>query len=400
MMDVTNPKRDIQLAKTTHPAVPRFGRIVRRENDFRSLSGNERDLVREIRRNPSVSRAELARRTGLALPTVSRLVDQLIRDGLLVAEDKVMMSRTGQPSLPLSLAPHAAYAFGVAVRADAVTVALVHLSGRIVATRDAPAAGASRDGIVSLIAASIDRLADDSGVPSDRVCGLGMALPGFFVDDPVRINAPLGMEDWATADLEQDLSRVLGLPVIAENDGSAAALGEYLYGHGNTHPTFAYLYVDRGLGGGLVIDGKLLRGRRGNAGEFTGLLPPEARKDRPTLTGLKDLLETDGVLFESLGDMLNWVDPEAPAVSIWVERSVAATDAIISAIGAIMDPDAIVVGGRIPKRIAERLVARLGFFSVPVRGRDRTFPELLVSNVVGDAAALGAGALCFNSLFV
>lgn len=387
---------ELSLSVLPPTVMPRFGQLIRRQNDFRNLSTNERDLLGAIRRHAPLSRAELARRTGLALPTVSRLADQLMSDGLLVAEDKVMMSRTGQPSLPLSVAPHAAYAFGVAVRADMVTVGLVHLSGRVVATLDAPAHGASRKEAVTLIAHLIDRLVDESGVPPDRVCGLGLALPGFFIDDPVRINAPLGMEDWATADLERELGEALGLPVIAENDGSAAALGEYLYGHGEAYPSFAFLYVDRGLGGGVVIDGRLLRGRRGNAGEFTGLLPPDMRADRPTLTSMRALLEADGCSYESITDMLGRLDPDAPAIEQWIERALPTADAVISAIAAVVDPDAIVIGGRLPSTISGRLVERLRFFTVPVRGRDRAFPTLLASTVQGDAAALGAGALCFN----
>lgn len=379
---------------------PRFRRVEHRIDPFRPLSANERRLLALIRRQAPLSRAELARLTGLALPTVSRLAEQLVQDELIVAEDKMMMSRLGQPSVPLSLAAHAAYAFGVAVRADAITVNLVHLSGRVVATRTAPAGGAAREQALEQIAAMIDRLIDDSEVPARRVCGLGLALPGFFVDDPVRINAPLGMEDWATADLERDLGTALGLPVIAENDGSAAALGEYLYGQGATYPSLAYLYIDRGLGGGLVIDGKLVRGRRGNAGEWTGLLPPQARGDRPTLTLLAELLAEDGHSLADLDGPDGDGESVAAAVERWIERIKPAADAIISAIGASVDPDAIVIGGQLPRPVAQRLLPRLAYFSVPVRGRDRTFPALCLSSVVGDAAALGAGALCFDRTLI
>lgn len=375
---------------------PRFGQAVWQHNSFRTLSGNERELLGTIRRNASLSRAELARRSGLALPTVSRLVDQMMRDGLLIGEHKVMMSRTGQPSLPLSLAPHAAYAFGVAVRADMMTVDLVHLSGRVVASRATPTAGASRPDVVTAISTLIDRLIEDAAVPADRLCGLGLALPGFFVRDPLRINAPLGMDDWATADLERDLGEIFGLDVVVDNDGNAAALGEYLYGHGETCPSLAYLYIDAGLGGGVIQDGRLIRGSRGNAGEFTGILPPPMRGDRPTLTSFRTMLAENGSRYESLSDMLSNFESADPVIECWVDRSAAATEAIVSAVAAIADPDAIVFGGRLPASVSQRLIERISFYSVPVRGRDREFPELLVTKVDGDAAALGASALCFR----
>jgi predicted NBD/HSP70 family sugar kinase len=366
---------------------------------FRPLSANERQLLKLIRRVSPISRAELARRTGLALPTVSRLADQLLTEGLIVADDKVMMSRMGQPSLPLSIAPQGAFAFGIVVRADVLSVSLAHLSGTIVASTEEPHEGTTREAIVARIAAIIPGLAAEGQIPLGRVCGIGLALPGFFIDSPRRINAPLGMEDWATADLERDLGTALGLPVLVENDGSAATLGEYTYGCGVDRSSLAYLYVDRGLGGGLVIDGKLVTGARGNAGEFTGMLAPSARADRPTLALLADLVASGQERPATLGAMVRTLDPHAPVVDAWIERVAPAADAIVSAIGAIVDPQAIVIGGRLPRAIAARLIERLNFYSVPVRGRDRIFPDLVPSAVDGDAASLGASACCFERLF-
>lgn len=306
-----------------------------------------------------------------------------------------MMGRMGQPSLPLSLATHAAYAFGVTVRPDALTVTLTHLSGQVVADVEMAHDGMTRQQTVGRIGDAIEELISGAAVPADRVCGLGLALPGFFIDDPERVNAPLGMEDWATAELEQELGDKLGLPVVIENDGSAAALGEYTYGRGSEFNSFAYLYVDRGLGGGVINDGQLLRGRRGNAGEFTGMLHPEMRSTRPTLNLLKLIVEASGVAC-SLSDLTHGRYLSSAIVDRWIDQVLPATDAIVSAIAAIIDPDAIVIAGRLPAFVAERLITRLRFYSVPLRGRDRPFPLLVSSNVRGDAASLGASALCFN----
>lgn len=366
---------------------------------FRALSANERQLIGLIRRDAPLSRAELARRTGLALPTISRLADNLLRDGLIGAEEKVMMTRMGQPSLPLVIAPHAAFAFGIAVRADMLTVSLAHLSGMIVASIAEPHLGATRQDTVERISNLIVKLIESNDVPAARVCGLGVGISGFFVEHPMRINAPLGMEDWATSDLECDLGRAFGLPVLIENDGNAAALGEYLYGRGNEYPSLAYLFIDRGLGGGVVLDGKLMRGRRGNAGEWTGALHPDMRQDRPTLRTLLAMLETAGEYYDSIEDMVRRVDPASPAVSAWIERTLPTANAIISAIGAILDPDTIIIGGRLPKPIAQRLIERLEFYSVPVRGTDRAFPKLTTASASGDAVSLGASALCFQRAF-
>lgn len=323
-----------------------------------------------------------------------------MENDLIVAEEKVMMGRMGQPSLPLSLAPHAAYSFGVSVRADGLSVNLIHLSGEIVAERTEVHDGASRDDVVQRIVSLIESLALAARVPPDRVCGIGIALSGFFLTDPKRINAPLGMEAWATADLEHLLQDALGLPVLIENDGSAAAFGEYVFGVGREYPSFAYLYINRGLGGGIVLDGRLMRGRFGNAGEFTGMLRPEYRASRPTLALLQTMLADEGIHFASIAEMVAGFDPAWPAVQRWINVTTPITNDIISAVGAMFDPDAIVIGGRIPSALAADLACSLHFYSVPVRGEERRFPTILVSGIMGDAAALGAGALCFDRYFL
>ncbi|MBB3957275.1 ROK family transcriptional regulator [Novosphingobium sediminicola] len=375
-----------------------FGRDLVLPDPFRSLSANEREVLALIRLEGPISRAEIARRSGLAMPTVSRLTGQLAGEGLIVAEEKVMMGRMGQPSLPLLLARHAAYAFGAAVRADSLAVCLTHLSGEIVATVEETHCGLTREETMVRVRAAVERIVDQTGVPRDRVCGLGLAISGFFVDDQRRINAPLGMEDWATGELERDFSHALGLPVLVENDGSAAALGESIYGQGREYPSFAYLYVDRGMGGGIILNGRLMRGVHGNAGEFTGMLPPDLRRHRPTLALLADMAGADAG--QSLTDFAASLDPDGAAVGAWIERVAPATSSIISAIAAIVDPAAIVLGGRLPAPVAERLIQALNFYSVPVRGRDRAFPALVASCVQGDAASLGAGTLCFDRCFL
>ena len=108
----------------------RFGREAERMPSFRSLSANERAILSLLQRHSPLSRAELARRTSLAIPTVSRLCDQLLQEKLVEADTKVMMGSGGHPSLPLSLNADGAFAFGIAVRAEELSVVLLDITGR------------------------------------------------------------------------------------------------------------------------------------------------------------------------------------------------------------------------------------------------------------------------------
>lgn len=362
---------------------------------FRALSANERQVLGLIRRHAPMSRAELARRTGLALPSISRIAEALLKDGLIVAEEKVMMGRMGQPSLPLALAPRGAFAIGVAVRSDSLAVTLTHLSGQVMAQVQERPQDPARDVVEARIIDLTSRLLEDHGT-AGRLCGIGIALSGFFLPGQDQINAPLGMEDWAVARLEALLRARMGVPVVIENDGNAAAIGEYFHGEGDHPASFAYLYVDRGLGGGVVIDGHLMRGSHGNAGEFTGLLPPEARAMRPTLDLLRKMLAEDGHPFDSITALLEHYDDTWPTLDRWLDKVTPVTDAIVSAASAILDPQKVVIGGRIPMPLARRLAERVSCYSVPVRGRDRPFPRIAAHHAPGDMVAFGAGMMCFQ----
>lgn len=377
-------------SSTTAGRPGRAGRAGRTDNERRLLS-----LVRDF---GPLSRADLARRTGLAPLSVTRLITDLIAEGLVAEGERVIAGR-GQPSLPLSLTPDAAFAYGVSIAEDALSVVLIDLRGQVRAQRREPFAAFDKGAAIARLARNLDEMASEARIDRARLFGVGVAVSGFFTGRRRQINTPLVMEQWALADLDAEFSARFGLPVWIDNDGNAAAMGEALYGVGKELSSFAYLYVGRGLGGGVVLDGRLWRGRNGNAGEFTGLLPPERREDRPTLHLLRTLLEADGRRFDSIEAMLAALPSDDPIIDRWAERAQAQLEAILSAIAAIVDPEAIVLGGRLTPALADALIARSAFYTAPVRDRDRPFPPLLRSRVEADATALGAAALAFGDHF-
>lgn len=365
-----------------------------RRKDAPAFSENERRLLSLIRTFGPLSRAELARRTGLAPLSVTRLVAELIERGLVVEGARVVAGR-GQPSLPLSLAGDAAFAFGVSITEDTLSAVLIDLSGGVRAAWSEPFQTFDKSAVGARLERIFDDLATQAAIDRSRLFGVGIATSGFFTGGRSQLNTPLSMEQWALSDVDAELSTRFGLPVWIENDGNAAAMGEALYGAGKTVSSFAYLYVGRGLGGGVVLDGRLWRGRNGNAGEFTGVLPPDRRAERPTLQLLRDMLAEDGRHFASIDEMLGALDMAWPAVEAWPRRTAEAFSAIISAAAAILDVEAIVVGGRLPRPLAQALIARAQYYTVPVRDLDRAFPMLIASSVSGDATSLGAAALPF-----
>ena len=362
------------------------------------FSENERLMLDLVRRYGPISRAGLARESKLTMQSVVRLVDVLDDRGFLRFGEKVANVGPGQPSRPLSLVPDAAFTYGISIMTDAVSVCVMDLSGKIRAVTSSLAEISDKDAVIKVLRNTLPKLANRAKAKPERIFGAGIATTGYFVA-PAEVNPPPGMNAWALHNLEADLQAALGMPVWIENDGNAAAAGESLYGVGRRHKNFAYIYIASGLGGGLVINGEVQRGYRGNAGEFTGLLPTEERTDRPTLNFLIDILNKKGVPISGIGDLLQRFQLDWPGVQEWLDRAQGPLTRIFSAIGAVIDPEAIVIGGRIPTELARALAERAQFFREPRRARERPVPIVLAAEAPGDAAAFGAAALPLKANF-
>jgi glucokinase-like ROK family protein len=217
------------------------------------------------------SRAELARRTGLARSTISSIVAELEREGLVVPyEDNGQAGATGSgrpPSL-IALNPSARLAAGIDFGKRHLAVAVADLSHTVLSERrrEMPDDYAAEEGFAAA-AELTERAFEELGADRERVLAVGMGLPG-----PVHRRGTLGsatiLPGWAGVRAADEMSRRLGLPVQVENDANLGALAEYLWGAGVGCSSLAYLKVATGIGAGLVIDGALFRGAGGTAGEI------------------------------------------------------------------------------------------------------------------------------------
>jgi predicted NBD/HSP70 family sugar kinase len=216
------------------------------------------------------SRAELARRTGLARSTISSIVAELEAEGLVVPHDGNGREGTGSgrpPSL-IALNPSARLAAGIDFGKRHLAVAVADLSHTVLAEerREMPDDYPAEQGFAAA-AELTERVLAEVGAERNRVLGVGMGLPG-----PVHLRGTLGsatiLPGWAGVRAADEMSRRLGMPVQVENDANLGALAEYLWGAGAGCSSLAYLKVATGIGAGLVIDGRLFRGAGGTAGEI------------------------------------------------------------------------------------------------------------------------------------
>lgn len=367
-----------------------------RDDGRRTATANERVVMTLLATRGAASRADLARATSLAPHSITRLVEPLLDRGL-IAEGTPEIAGRGKPSAKLRLVADAAFAIGLSVMTDAVTLVVMDLSGAIRARAAAPLANVDFTRAAGQIAAMIDAAVTQAGLDAARRIGTGVGVTGYFIGDGARLNPPAQLDPWALIPLDTMLAERLGGPVWVDNDGNVAAVGEAMLGVGRTVSDFAYLYFATGFGGGVMAAGTPMRGAHGNAGEFASILPEGW--PQPNLETLRRHLAEQGRAYADLHGMLRDLDPDDPAIDGWLDRCAPSFDLIASAISATLDPDLIVLGGRVPSRLAERIAARIRFTNPERRGHHRPAPRIVPSRIGEDAAAIGAAMLPMRAAF-
>ncbi len=369
-----------------------------RRATFEPHSDAERAILGLVLRRGPLTQTTIAQAIDRSQQTVSRLISRLIQRGSLRQGERVSSGKRGQLSVKVEIVPEYAYSFGVAILWDALAVALMDFSGKVIDQRLVTMPSMTHDDVVGEVRRILDDLDGQWVADSSRIFGVGLGMPGTFMRETGQVNTPLVLDEWANVDVEGVLADDLELPVWVENDGNAAAIGESLVGVGRWARNFVYLYLATGLGGGVILNGELLRGKVGNAGEVAQLLPPRIYP-HPNLELLRQLVCKRGAKFETVSELIADFDPDMPGVSEWLIRTRDSFSLIASAAAALLDPDAVVIGGRIPTSLAERIIPHIDVFDQARRMDPRPLPKLVVAEAEGEPVAIGAAALTFNKYF-
>jgi len=361
------------------------------------LTSRARAILAAVRRHDGVSRSVLIRESGLSGTAIFRATEELEAAGLVRSGETVAVGR-GQPSTMIHIVPDAAFSIGLSVMTDRADVVLLDLAGTVRARREVTLPGMPRVAIVEAAMAFATEQMAALDIDRRRLRGVGLAVAGYFVA-PHTVNPGAELDDWALVDLQDDIARRIGLPVEVENIASAAALGERLLGAGAHHASFCYVNVAAGFGAGVVLDGRLERGRHGNAGEIAGLFPLSGRVT-PTLGTLRTCLVEHGVPTASIADLVARFDPDWPGVEAWIARHQPSFSYLFNALRFMLDCGAILLGGRLPRPLAQRIVDGINWpeYALPARRGHRAPPTAIVAAMLEPelSGPLGAASLLFH----
>jgi len=243
-------------------------------------------LFHALRENPNASQAELGRLTGLDKATTSAVVAQLLEEGLIERTEGPRTRRIGRPETALVIAPSAGLLVGARLEPGTIRIVTATLGGAVLEHLQIP--GSTDIGeAAARLHEGIDRAVAASG-PGLPVRGVGVGIPALMDRDGRLVLAPnLG---WRDTPIRALLESALGAPVYIDNDTKAAAMAERLFGVCRDVEDFVYLTGHSGVGGGLVLGGRLYRGAQGFAGEVGHVtVVPDGR---PCGCGKRGCLET------------------------------------------------------------------------------------------------------------
>lgn len=364
-----------------------------------AISSGGRQILDHLLRTGGVSQASLSQRLDLSQPSVARLIGTFHAAGMVQLGDRSPGVR-GHPSVQVTLAPDFAYALGVTLVGDAVGVTVLDFAGTVRAARVIGLADMAPALVSETLRQLKAALIAEAGIDAARLVGAGAGVSGFLVPgDPPRFNPPSQLAAWATVDVAATLGAALDLPMLYENDATAATVAEGLTGVGRSCANFAFCHLTNGFGGGVVADGRAVHGRLGNAGDFGGVMWLLA-ETYPSLDTLHAYVRKADGVEESVETMVRRVGPQTPGVSEWVADAGKAIGQLAFLLGHIVASEKVVIGGRLPPAIAEALARATHLPSTPTRNAmPFPLPEIVASGVQGDAVGIGAAMLPLREAF-
>lgn len=280
---------------------------------------NTRLVLRTLFQQDDISRADIARATGLTRPTVSSIIADLLKAGLAI-ETGIGPSAGGKPPILLRVNADAHHILSIDLGSRNFRVALINLRGDIIRQLEEPSDGRQGENALALAFQMTDGLLEGRVTP---IIGVGIGTPG--VVDPVRgvVQNAVNL-GWSALPIRERFAARYGLPVHIANDCHAAALAEYLYGGPRASDNLILIKVSRGIGAGIILEGRPFYGDGFGAGEIGHLVvnPQGTRCSCGNIGCLETIASTEAILAQaramagsSSSSMLNYAAADASQVT-------------------------------------------------------------------------------------
>lgn len=334
-------------------------------------SYNERLVLSLLLQNKSTTRLEIGERTGLSAQTVSVLVRSLEQEGL-VAKGQAQKGRIGPPTVPISLNPEGAFSVGISVGAHRTELVLIDFVGTVrfhtTLTNPRPAPNSNHSEFLATIRDAVALLPENA---RERLAGVGLALPhieSHEVDEESYFQA-----------LQSEIEEQLGISVFIQNDVTAAASGESMFGAAKTLTDYMFFYLGAKLHGRLILNHRIYKGNSPLSFDVG-------------LDALESELSDHGATLEAL-----WARPDKSSdyddvVERWEKRLVNQMSQSLSGVSQFVEFETVVLSSYAPQPICLDICRRI----------EMSMPG--VTAIAGDLKpspkAAGAASLPLSSRFM
>lgn len=377
---------------------PSLGATLSGTNLERAGDHNQRVTLQAIRVSGPITRADLAEITGLTAPAIANITKRLLTEGLIQNAGRLHGQR-GQPAMKLAINPDGCFSVGLNIDRDHITLVVLDLLGQVRTRATLEVDFALPAQAAAFFATEMSIILARGDIPAERIIGIGVAMP----DDLGRVSLPHmpeGYGAWYGVDLGTTFGTGLSLPVLVENDATAAALGELQFGLGIQHPSFFYILMSLGLGGGLVIDGHYVRGADGRSGEI-GFIPVaggprRTLQDAVSLSALYSFMAQEGFMLERPNQLAGLPPAGRECLERWIANAAALLEPPVLSISCLVNPEAIFLGGRLPAAVVDALADAINARTAPYIGTVPAIAPVKRAAMAADAPAVGAAILPFS----
>jgi predicted NBD/HSP70 family sugar kinase len=361
---------------------------------------NEVAALQALFRFGGLSRAELARRMGLNRSSSGQIIAELTANGLVreVQEPRrAGPTRAGRPGILLELVPDAACFLGAEIGVEHITTVLIDLTASTLCCHVESFDGRSVVMDVAVDQAIEQAFGDVPNALADRCEGIGLSAPAQMDSEGRVVVAPL--LGWRNVDFARIARKAVpfDLPVMVENDANAFAIGERYNRHDGRSGVTLFLVIESGVGGGILIDGKLFRGGHGLAGEIGHISVPEGDgHELEQLIGLErviaDYRRASGRQDADLENFLTDVHDRTPnAVAVAEAWARHLAGGLVQACR-LIDPDRIVLGGSVAA-LYPLVAARVGVHIKAGQAPTFPVPEIVLNEAAESGSAFGAACM-------
>lgn len=377
-------------------------------------------IIKNLYFDKGLSCAELSEILDKSLPSISKAVNELIDDGLVI-EDGYARSSGGRRPLVYSIKADALYILTVAMDQFSTRIQLIDLLNNPIGDMSIFELQLyNNPGALAQLIIQLNEYIDNTGVPRDRFAGIGIGMPGF-----INVNEGINYThlDAEGQSLTQLLTLKTGIPTYIDNDSSLIALAEQRFGIAKSRKDVMVINLGWGIGLGMIVNDEIYRGHNGFAGEFSHI--PISDSNNLCTCGKRGCLQTEASMLVMVQraiegikqgriSKLKYIEEDHPklvgdaimdaanngdqfAVELVSDAGYKIGKALAILIH-IMNPASIVLSGRgavVGKLLLAPIQQALNKYCIP---RLASSTELLISELGFDAELVGAGILVMENM--